>query len=285
MVQFNKNYIFGNLIYCMIFMMKKNFFVLLMLVILSSCVTQKDLIYLQNDGSTSSTIPINEIQNKPYRVQTYDVLSIRVKTVDPKINELFTITSTNPNAGGMMQQGEQGLYFNGYNVDAQGFIRLPVVGRMSVIGLTLEEIRDNIEQKLLDDFVTEESNLFVTVKMAGIRYIINGEIGSPGINFIYNDKATIMDAIANSGDITMLGNRKEVMIYRQYPHGTETYSIDLTNIKAMNSPQFFIQPNDFIYIKPLKQKTLGTGTTGIQTITTVISVITLLTTTFLLLNR
>lgn len=285
MQQLNKNYIFGNLIYCMNFMKKTSFLVLLLLLVLSSCVTQKDLIYLQNNGNASSTIPINEIQNKPYRVQSNDVLSIRVKTIDPKINELFVLTSGNQNAGGMMQQGEQGLYFNGYNVDSQGFIRLPVIGKMSVIGLTLEEIRDQIENKLLEEYVTEESNVFVTVKMAGIRYIINGEIGSPGINFIYNDKATIMDAIANSGDITMLGNRKEVMIYRQYPHGTETYSIDLTNIKAMNSPQFFIQPNDFIYIKPLKQKTLGTGTTGIQTITTVISVITLLTTTFLLLNR
>lgn len=283
MLQFNKNHIFGNLIYCMNFMKKTPLFVLFLLLLLSSCVTQKDLIYLQNDGTSPSTLPINEIQNKPYRVQTNDMLSIRVKTVDPKINELFTLTTNNQS--GMMQQAEQVLYFSGYNVDSQGFIRLPVIGKMSVIGMTLDEIRDQIENKLLEDYVTEESNLFVTVKMAGIRYIINGEIGSPGINFIYNDKATIMDAIANSGDITMLGNRKEVMIYRQFPYGTETYSIDLTNINAMNSPQFFIQPNDFIYVKPLKQKTLGTGTTGIQTITTIISVVTLLTTTFLLINR
>jgi polysaccharide export outer membrane protein len=264
-------------------MKKTSLFVLFLLLILSSCVTQKDLIYLQNDGTSPSTLPINEIQNKPYRVQTNDMLSIKVKTIDPKINELFTLTTNNQS--GMLQQAEQGLYFSGYNVDSQGFIRLPVIGKMSVIGMTLEEIRDQIENKLLEDFLTKESNLFVTVKMAGIRYIINGEIGSPGINFIYNDKATIMDAIANSGDITMLGNRKEVMIYRQFPYGTETYSIDLTNINAMNSPQFFIQPNDFIYVKPLKQKTLGTGTTGMQTITTIISVVTLLTTTFLLINR
>lgn len=283
MLQLNKNYIFGNLIYCMNFMKKTSLFVLFLLLILSSCVTQKDLIYLQNDGTSPSTLPINEIQNKPYRVQTNDMLSIRVKTIDPKINELFTLTTNNQN--GMMQQAEQGLYFSGYNVDSQGFIRLPVIGKMSVIGMTLDEIRDQIENKLLEDYVTEESNLFVTVKMAGIRYIINGEIGSPGINFIYNDKATIMDAIANSGDITLLGNRKEVMIYRQFPYGTETYSIDLTNINALNSPQFFIQPNDFIYVKPLKQKTLGTGTSGIQTITTVLTIFTLLTTTILLINR
>lgn len=283
MLQLNKKHIFENLIYCMNFMKKTSLFVLFLLLILSSCVTQKDLIYLQNDGTSPSTLPINEIQNKPYRVQTNDMLSIKVKTIDPKINELFTLTTNNQS--GMLQQAEQGLYFSGYNVDSQGFIRLPVIGKMSVIGMTLEEIRDQIENKLLEDFLTKESNLFVTVKMAGIRYIINGEIGSPGINFIYNDKATIMDAIANSGDITMLGNRKEVMIYRQFPYGTETYSIDLTNINAMNSPQFFIQPNDFIYVKPLKQKTLGTGTTGMQTITTIISVVTLLTTTFLLINR
>ncbi|MPT34631.1 MAG: sugar transporter, partial [Flavobacterium sp.] len=88
-----------------------------------------------------------------------------------------------------------------------------------------------------------------------------------------------------SGDITMTGNRKEVMIIRQYPHGTEMHTINLTDAKAMQSPYYYIQPNDYIYVKPLKQKSWGTGTTGTQTVATIITAMSLVTTTFLLFKN
>ena len=91
--------------------------------------------------------------------------------------------------------------------------------------------------------------------------------------------------MANSGDITITGNRKEVMVVRQYPYGTEIHSVDLTNIDVMQSPYFYIQPNDYIYIKPLKQKSWGTGINGLQSFTTILSAVSLLFTTFLLFNR
>lgn len=259
----------------------------MILVHLSSCITQKDLIYFQEEKtSVEPSSKISENFNKPYRLQPFDILSINIKTIDPKINELFQTNTMNQQAGAnMLQLGEQGLYFNGFNLDASGNIRIPMIGNINVLGFTTEEVRETIEKLLLDEYVTENANLFVNVKMAGIRYTINGEIGRPGVNFIYNDRANIMDVIANSGDITIFGNRKEVMIYRQYPHGTETYTLDLTDVNAMYQPQYYIQPNDFIYIKPLKQKTLGTGANNLQTITTAISFVTLLTTTYLLLKK
>jgi polysaccharide export outer membrane protein len=91
-----------------------------------------------------------------------------------------------------------------------------------------------------------------------------------------------MEAIANSGDITLTGNRKDVQIIRKFPHGFETYSLDLTDAKAMKSPYFYIQPNDYILIKPLKQKSWGTGTTGVQTVATIVSALSLVTTAILL---
>ena len=111
-----------------------------------------------------------------------------------------------------------------------------------------------------------------------MRYTINGEIGSPGTNTIYQDRVTIMEAIANSGDIPITGNRKEVQIFRKLAHGFETYSIDLTDANAMNSPYFYIQPNDYIIVKPLKQKSWGTGVTGMQSVATIMTAISLITT-------
>ena len=138
---------------------------------------------------------------------------------------------------------------------------------------------NGMSKKLInfEDF-KKEANIFVTVRLAGLRYTINGEIGSPGTNTIYQDRVTIMEAIANSGDIPITGNRKEVQIIRKFPHGFETYSIDLTKESAMNSPYFYIQPNDYIIIKPLKQKTWGTGVTGVQSVATIMTAISLITT-------
>jgi polysaccharide export outer membrane protein len=68
-----------------------------------------------------------------------------------------------------------------------------------------------------------------------------------------------MEAIANAGDITITGNRKAVTIIRKSPTGVQMHDLDLTDINVMNSPYFYLQPNDYIYIKPLKQKTWGTG--------------------------
>jgi polysaccharide export outer membrane protein len=138
---------------------------------------------------------------------------------------------------------------------------------------------------LFEEYFNKEASVFVTVKLAGLRYTINGEIAAPGTKLLYQDKVTILEAVANSGDITIIGDRKNVLVMRQTPAGTEMHKIDLTDVKAMQSPYYYIQSNDYIYIKPLKQKTWGTGKTGIESFTTIVSVLTLLTTTFLLLSN
>jgi polysaccharide export outer membrane protein len=94
-----------------------------------------------------------------------------------------------------------------------------------------------------------------------------------------------MQAIANSGDITITGNRKAVTIIRQLPSGIEMHDIDLTDINVMQSPYYYLQPNDYIYIKPLKQKTWGTGKTGIESMGTILTLVSLSTTVFLLLKN
>ncbi|MBA9074653.1 polysaccharide export outer membrane protein [Flavobacterium gossypii] len=262
--------------------MKKALLFLLILtaVIFTSCVPSQDLIYLQKKNDSESTPSVNPVMAKPYRVQTNDILSIKIKALDAKLVEMFNASETNLNA-----QSEQSLYFNGYSVDDHGNIRIPVLGEVNVLGFTLEEIRIKIEKQLLDEYFNKEANIFVNVKLAGLRYTVNGEIASPGTKTLFQEKVNVLEAIANSGDITMVGNRKEVTIIRQYPHGTEMHTLDLTDRNVMNSPYYYIQPNDYIYIKPLKQKSWGTGTTGIQSLGTIITLISLVTTTIVLLNR
>jgi polysaccharide export outer membrane protein len=93
-----------------------------------------------------------------------------------------------------------------------------------------------------------------------------------------------MEAIANSGDISLTGNRKAVTIFRQLPTGIEMHDIDLTDINVMQSPYYNLQPNDYIYVKPLRQKTWGTGKTGIESLSTILTLVSVFTTTLVLLK-
>lgn len=259
---------------------KNSIYIIVLSLVFVSCIPNKDLIYLQKTEKADKPHMVNEVVSKPYRVQTNDILSISIKALDQKLVDMFNpSTSQNQNQN---QISPDNLYFTGYTVDDHGNIRIPVLGDLNVLGYTVEEIRQTIEKKLLDEYFNSQARLFVTVKLAGLRYTINGEINKPGTNVLFQDKATIMEAIANSGDITITGNRKEVQLIRKYPHGYETYTINLTKDTAIDSPYFYLQPNDYIYIKPLKQKSWGTGTTGVQTISTIITALSLITTTILL---
>lgn len=248
---------------------------------LSSCIPTERLTYLQEDlKTTDSLVSLRKIKD-PYRVQINDLLSIRVKAIDQELVSMF-----NPvGEANLSATGEERLYYDGFTVDSHGNIRVPTLGEINVLGYTVEEIRETIEEKLLTDYFKAEANIFVTVKLAGIRYIINGEIGRPGSSVIYREQVTIMEAIATNGDITVTGDRTNVVIVRQYPQGQKVHHIDLTTIDAVNSPYYYIQPNDLILVNPLPQKSAGTGTTGLSSFTTILSIVTALTTAILLFIR
>jgi polysaccharide export outer membrane protein len=250
-------------------------------VLFSSCISTQDLIYLQKKDKSQDNLIITAIESKPYRLQTNDVLSITIKAIDPKLVAIFSPSSEGAAAG----KSESGLYFDGFTVDDHGNIRIPVLGELNVIGYTLDEIRVRVEKQLLAEYFNKEANIFVTVKLAGLRYTINGEIGGPGTKIMFQEQVNIMEAIANSGDITITGDRKAVTVMRKTPTGVEMHDLDLTDINVMQSPYFYLQPNDYIYIKPLKQKTWGTGKTGIESLGTIITLLSLATTTFLLLKN
>lgn len=245
----------------------------------TSCISRRDLVYLQNKDGADPESSIYVVPAKPYRFQIDDVLSLSIKAIDPKLVSIFSTVE------GEVGKSPTALYYDGFTVDDHGNIRIPVLGEMNVIGYTADEVRLRIEKRLLAEYFNKEANLFVTVKLAGFKYTITGEIGSTGTKTLYQDRVTIMEAIANSGDISITGNRKAVTIMRQSPTGVVMHDVDLTDISVMKSPYYYLQPNDFIFIKPLKQKTWGTGKTGLESISTFVSLFSLATTMFFLLTK
>jgi polysaccharide export outer membrane protein len=241
-------------------------------------------VYLQDKGTSDNQTSVSSVESKPYRLQVNDILSVDIKAIDPKLVSIFS-SSQSSSAGTGINKSESGLYFEGFTVDDHGNIRMPILGDINVIGYTLEEVRIKIEKKLLEEYFKAEANIFVTVKLAGFRYTINGEVGSTGTKTLFQEHVNIMEAIANAGDITTVGNRKAVTVIRQTPTGVQMNDIDLTDVNVMKSPYYYLQPNDYVYVKPLKQKTWGTGQTGIQSIGTVITLLSLATTVYLLLKN
>jgi polysaccharide export outer membrane protein len=248
--------------------------------LLTSCVPYKDTLYLEKNKDKVADIEINPDAYKPYRLQVDDIVSIDIKANNQKEVEIFS--KNGKSLSGVVNQDQ--LYFDGYQLDSFGNIRIPILGLINVQGQTVDEVSKLLEKKLLEEYFTPASNLFVTVKLAGIKYTINGEIGSTGTKTVFQDKLNILEAIANSGDIPVTGNKKEVVVIRKIPTGYQYETLDLTDAKVINSTYFYLKPNDYVYVKPLKQKSTGFGTNGLQTLTTVISLFGIITTTYLLVK-
>ena len=257
-------------------------FCLFLIVISTSCIPHRDTVYFQNKDTALDSTQILTEKQKPYRVQINDILSVRIKVLDQENVQIF-----NPigDEGSLNASGAERAYFDGFTIDLHGNIRIPTLGYLNVLGFTTVEIREMIEKKLLEEQFKETANIFVIVKLTGFRYTATGEVGSPGTQVLYQERLNIYEAIANVGEITEVGNKKDVLIIRQYPQGQKIHHLDLTDINVMRSPYYFIQPNDIIYVKPLKQKSLGTGKTLVESLGTIITVLSLVTTSILLFTR
>lgn len=254
----------------------KNFFLYAaVLSLLSSCISTKQMTSFQ--GEPVSKSEIYKLNSEPYRLQVNDILYIDIKAENPEIVALFKSgTSVGGSAGG--------LYFTGYTVDRHGNIRIPYIGEVNVLGYTEKETREKIEVEL-GKFLKKPETVFVTVKLGGINFIVTGEVGSPGTKNLAQNQVSIIDALANSGEISVFGDRENVVIIRKTLDGVKKYKINMNEIAVFESENFYIQPNDIIYVAPLKQKSWGIGTTGLQAFSTVVSVLSFLITSVLLVKN
>ena len=234
-----------------------------------SCVSPEQLTYLQVDEEIKSDSVFYALQRSKYEVQPNDILSITVRSFDKETSELFNTSSTTQNVAA--QAGDLLFYLNGYTVDFEGFIDMPVIGPINVAGNNVDEIKVLVQAELNNYF--QENTVFVNVQLAGVRYSVVGDVLRPGKYVIYQNQVNVFEALAEAGDITLVGDRKQVQIVRQQGKGVITIDLDLTDSRVLSDPYFFIQPNDIINVKPLKVKSLGIGTTGFQTIASVLGVL------------
>ena len=260
--------------------MRKIIAVLLLFAISTSCIPLKKQVYFQGDLDQNDSIV--RIQDQPYRLQVDDLLDIQIKSSDENVTNTFN-PSTSENNNNNIGRNEASIYFNSYSVDKHGNIRLPYLGDINVLGYTANEVREKIDKEF-ERYFKNPDDVFVEVRLAGIRYTTIGEVGKTGVNVLYLNQVNLIQALAASGDIKITGNRERISVFRKGIDGTKRYTVDMLDVNSFDSSNFFIQPNDIIYVEPLKQKSWGTGTSGMQTITSLIAVLSLVTTTILLVN-
>ena len=252
----------------------KSAFFLILIAGLASCVSNEKIIYLQNlEGK--KPIPEGELiayEIPEYKLQYNDIIDVNIKTEDDIIKNGFTPSNIqNPQMMQLAQTGGDVYYMTGYTVDKNGNIRLPIVGEVAVKDKSVEEAREAIEAKLRS-YITSE--VYVKVKLGGIRYSALGEFRRPGKFTILQDRMTIFEAIANAGDLSNIAKRDEVLLIRQYPEGTKLHRINLNDRQIVQSPFYFIQPNDQLYAEPMKVREVGAGENAAQSLSLVISAIT-----------
>lgn len=223
------------------------FFLVAWAVSLQSCVVQEKLPYLQS-SSYSVKAPVAVNNPRPnYRLQPGDVLSVRVQGATPSLVEPFNITGSQ-----IMNSGDPGtLYLTGYPVGDDGTINLPTVGKLKVQGLDMDEAQVLV-QKRVRSLVLDAN---VLLKLLSFKITVLGEVRSPGRYFIYNPQATILEGLGLAGDLTEFGNRENVKLVRQTLNGPEVVLINLTDPKLLQSPYYYLLPNDALYVEPMKART------------------------------
>lgn len=207
-----------------------------------SCVPQKKVVYLQ--GTHRDSVFIGQEQFI-YRVQPRDLLHISVVSPDPRVSSFYNIQQTPSQA---VSPGS--MYLNGYLVNDSGFVSIPVIGKVKVKDQSLSEIQMNIESVVRE----QVSDATVVVKLLSYRVTVLGEVRTPGMHYMYNERFTLLEALGIAGDLSEYGNRKNIKLMRPKEDGMEIVHLDLTDENLLKSPYFFLKPNDVIYVAPMKAK-------------------------------
>jgi len=240
------------------------------------CIPNRKIVYMQNrpdDEVLSKSGELVPYDVDEYRIQYNDVVDVTMKTTSAELNEMLKIDGSQNQIRNMegLNSGDA-FFLNGYTIDNDGFLNLPLVGNVKLVGMNVKEAQNTIEGEL-EEYVRED-NFYVRVRLGGIRYSALGEFNRPGKYTVLQNRLTIFEAIANAGDMTTTARRTSVRLMRQYPDGVKTHTINLLSDKIMESEFFFVRPNDMIYAEPMKAKQLGTGLTFAQSLQLALSVVT-----------
>ena len=243
---------------------------ILLVLLLSSCATKKEVVYFQNTGDFETLVDKNSFTPK-FKID--DLVSIYVSTLDSEASAPFNLFRGGSEGGVSPEQVD-------YLIDRDGQIDLPVIGKVKIAGLSGEEVRVLLRDKL-SDYLKDP---IINIRLRNFTISVLGEVRRPGTYPVEGERITIMEALGFAGDLTIKGKRENVMVIRDFD-GTKVYTrIDLTKKEALSSPVYYLTQNDIVYIEPNKSAITASALDNRATIAVSIASI-LITGTILLITR
>lgn len=245
-------------------------YTLFLVLLFSSCASKEDVVYFQDAGSFESLVDKNRF-NPKFKVD--DLVSIHISTLNPEASSPFNLFRGTVEGGIKPEQVD-------YLVDEAGEIDFPVIGKVKIAGLTPEELRITLREKL-SEFLKDP---IINIRLKNFSVTVLGEVNRPGTYPVVGEKITILEALGLAGDMTIKGKRKNVMVIRDFD-GAKVYTrIDLTQKEALKSPVFYLTQNDVVYVEPNRSAITASSLDNRASIAVSIASL-LITSTVLLLTR
>jgi polysaccharide biosynthesis/export protein len=241
-------------------------FMIVVSVYFTSCVSQKTITYFQPMNDNSDTLSSNFLPKYTLRLKPGNIINVGVSSISPESNTMFNpymIMQQIPNQNTQTNNLTPAI---GYMIDDEGAISLPLIGKINVAGLSTKEASEQIALKLEKYLI----NPTVNVRMLNYSVSVLGEVTRPSVYNIPNERATLPEVLSLAGDLTIYAKRDNILVIREKDGRRQFARVDLTSRNVFNSPYYYLQPNDVVYVEPGKGKTTSTDRT-IQLAPTMIS--------------
>lgn len=221
---------------------------------LTGCNASKNVLYMQN---LTPEAVVTQIANEPIKIQPGDEIMVYVSSPDQEMAARLSLMagSRRPNLSAADMGGGVTMTTNSvmlpYTVSKHGDINMPEIGTVHVAGLTRQQIAETVEQRIINAHLVKDNSVNVTVQFANLTFSTVGEVKNVGSYAINKDDMTLLEAIAAAGDLTIYGRRDAVWVLREEPDGSrKAYKLDLRGTDFMESPAYYVQQNDVIYVEP-----------------------------------
>lgn len=219
---------------------------------LQSCITTPPIAYFQTSDSLKFQ-QLKKIQPTITRIQRNDILAITVGSLNQESNEIMNFANVNgltttsfPGQQGAGQRSQP----LGYLVDSSGHVEVPFVGRLKLLDMTLEEAANAVRAEVVKSLKDPAIN----VRFLNHKFSILGEVNRSGTYNLLDDRTTLPEALAMAGDLTIYGSRNNIMVLRENNGIREIAKLNLLTQEVFNSPYYYLQNGDLIYIEPIKAK-------------------------------
>lgn len=209
------------------------------LMMLSGCAARRDLVYFSNMAETAT---VNKSQDQQVLIKRGDVVNVTVNSLSPESNNLFY---GNKNMGTNPRPGSEG-----YKVDKNGNIQLPLIGEIKIEGLSVEDAQTAIASQL----IKHVKSPVVDLRLSNFKITVIGEVNKPATFIINDEQVNVLEALGLAGDMTVYGRRENVLIIRNEDGNKTMTRLNLNKLESMKSPYFTLKQNDIVYIEPDRSK-------------------------------